>query len=67
MASRGTRHPSRGYVRFVLNRAAREHNAGKPHRAWEIIDAAGLGEYYPIFLREGLRAARANFQARIAG
>lgn len=67
MATSSTRHPSRGYVRFVLSRAARLHNAGKPHAAWEMINAAGLAEHYPIFLRAGLRSARARFESRMAG
>ena len=66
MGSPDTRHPSRGYVRFVLNRAAHEHNAGRPHKAWEIIDRAGLGDHYPVFLREGLKAARRRFETRLA-
>lgn len=63
--SRSTRYLSRGYVRFWLNRAAQAHKAGKPHRAWEIVDQAGLGDHYHAFLRVGLRQARREYLARM--
>lgn len=39
---------------------------GKPHLAWEILDAAGMSAYWATFQREALAHARRGFTRAIA-
>ena len=60
--ARAPSYPPRSVVRRVLTRAARIHDAGRPHEAWAVIADAGMAKEYPTFLREGLRYARRRYQ-----
>lgn len=47
----------------VLTRAVKAWNEGHPHQAWEILDAAGMGAYWPTFRATALSRARQRFLA----
>lgn len=59
-ATRRQKHRYRAFVR-----AARAWKAGYPHEARVIIDDAGLGKYWPQFMAELLRQARAGYNTAI--
>lgn len=45
----------------VLRRAAVQWRAGKPHKAWETLQEAGMGRYWPTFQRVAFREARRGY------
>lgn len=49
----------------MIARAVAAWKRGRPHEAWQILDKAGYADYWPIFHREALRAARRAFLARL--
>ena len=49
----------------VFRAAARAWNAGRPHRALEIMTDAGCRELWPVFQRVALRRARERYHRRI--
>lgn len=50
----------------VIRAAVRAWRDGKPHRAREIMVAAGYGDLWPTFQRAAFRAARGRFVASMA-
>lgn len=51
--------------RRALRRAAGAWQNGKPHRAWEILAAAGYEDLWPKFQRQALGHARRTFVVRM--
>jgi hypothetical protein len=52
----------------AFRRAAAAWQSGKPHKAWEILDADGLGDpqTWREFQRQALQRARRTYQVRMA-
>lgn len=51
--------------RRVIARAVAAWRRGRPHEAWQELDRAGLGEYWPHFQRQAFIAARRRYVSTI--